>query len=63
MVIVHVDVHARDLVKSPNKPEPEGPKRKPIPKVPSWHLTADKAMKYITVKQETRRKEGTGGEI
>ena len=53
-------MHARDLVESPKKPEPEGPKRKPPPKVPSWHLTGDKAMEYITAvndRQETKRQE------
>ena len=48
IVLVYVDVHAKDLVESPKKPEPEGPKRKPPAKVPSWHLTGHKAMKYIT---------------
>ena len=41
-VLVYVDVHAKDLVESPKKPESEGPKRKPPAKVPSWHLTGDK---------------------
>ena len=48
IVIVYVDVHAKDLVQSPKKPEPEGPKRKPSSKVPTWHLTGEKAMEYIT---------------
>ena len=48
IVLVYLDLHAKDLVESPKKPEPEGPKRKPPAKVPSWHLTGDKAMKYIT---------------
>ena len=47
IVIVYVDVHARDLVESPKKPQPEGPKRKTPTKVPSWHLTGEKAMKYV----------------
>ena len=42
IVIVYVDVHARDLVESPKKPQPEGPKRKTPTKVPSWHLTGEK---------------------
>ena len=41
-------MHARDLVKSQKKPNPEGPKRKAPTKVPSWHLTGDKTMQYIT---------------
>ena len=51
-------MHARDLVKSPKKPNPEGPKRKAPTKVPSWHLTGDKAMQNITdanKRQEERR--------
>ena len=51
-------MHARDLVKSPKKPNTEGPKRKAPTKVPSWHLTGDKAMQYITdvnKRQEERR--------
>ena len=55
IVIVSVDVHARDLVESPKKPQPEGPKRKTPTKVPSWHLTGEKAMKYIT--DASKRKE------
>ena len=55
IVIVYVDVHARDLVESPKKPQPEGPKRKTPTKVPSWHLTGEKAMKYIT--DTSKRKE------
>ena len=47
IVIVYVDVPARDLVESPKKPEPEGPKRKAPQKVPSWHLTGEKSMQYI----------------
>ena len=49
-------MHARDLVKSPKKPNPEGPKRKAPTKVPSWHLTGDKAMQYIT--DTNKRQEG-----
>ena len=51
-------MHAKDLVKSPKKPNPEGPKRKAPTKVPSWHLTGDKAMQFITdtnKRQEERR--------
>ena len=55
IVIVFVDVHARDLVESPKKPQPERLKRKTSTKVPSWHLTGEKAMKYIT--DASRRKE------
>ena len=61
IVIVYVDVHARDLVESPKKPQPEGLKMKTPTKVPSWHLTGEKAMKYITNasnrKEEKRVKE------
>ena len=55
IVIVYVDVHARDPVESPKKPQPEGSKRKTPTKVPSWHLTGEKEMKYIT--DESKRKE------
>ena len=55
IVIVYVDVHERDLVESLKKPQPEGPKRKTPTKVPSWHLTGEKAMKYIT--DTSKRKE------
>ena len=51
-------MYARDLVKSPKKSTPEGPKRKAPTKVPSWHLTGDRAMQYITdanKRQEERR--------
>ena len=61
IVIVYVDVHARNLVESPKKPQPEGPKRKTPTKVASWYLTGEKAMKYITDaikrKEEKRVKE------
>ena len=58
IVIVYVDVHAKDLVESPKKPEAEGPKRKAPPKVPSWHLIGEKSMKYIdeaSKRQEAKR--------
>ena len=51
-------MHARDLVKSPKKPNPEGPKRKAPTKVPSWHLTGDKAMQYIT---DANKRQEEGG--
>ena len=57
---MYVDVHARDLVDSPKKPEPEGPKRKPPPKVTSWHLAGDRAMQYISKaseRQETKNQQ------
>ena len=61
IIILYVAVHARDLVESPKKPQPEGPKRKTPTKVPSWHLTGEKVMKYITDiskrKEEKRVKE------
>ena len=60
MIFVYVDVHARDLVESPKKPEPEGPKKKAPPKVPSWYHTGEKSMKYIndvSNRQEAKREE------
>ena len=55
IVIVYVDMHTRDLVESPKKPQPEGPKRKTPTKVASCHLTGEKAMEYIT--DASKRKE------
>ena len=53
-------MYAKDLVESPKKPPPEGPQRKPPTKVPSWHLTGDATMKYISgvhSRQEAKRKQ------
>ena len=50
IVIVHVDEHAKDLIESPKKPEPEGPKRKPPKKVSSWHLTGIDLLDYTLSK-------------
>ena len=41
-----LDVHAKDLVSMPRKPEVTT-QRRPAKKVPNWHLTSQESMKYI----------------
>ena len=41
-----LDVHAKDLIRMPQKP-PVLSTRRPPKKVPSWHLTSAATMQYI----------------
>ena len=60
MVIFFVnllDVHAKDLVPIPKKPETTT-ERRPPKKVPNWHLTSEESMKYIKTAHDKKLAEG-----
>ena len=51
-----LDVHAKDLIKMPQKP-PVLSTRRPPKKVPSWHLTSAATMQYIQGVDERKQVE------
>ena len=54
--LVYIDVHAKDLVTMPQKPEKETTRR-PAKKVPSWHLTNQKTLNYIQEADDKKKAE------